>query len=43
MHGKPYVTEAFLRIRMENSEMKVTLMEITRVLKKGNSMSEVFV
>jgi len=33
--------EEFVRIRMENSEIKVTLMEITRFLEKTNSMSEV--
>lgn len=37
------VMEEFVRIRMENSEIKVTLMEITRFLEKTNSMSEVFV
>ena len=37
------VMEEFVRIRMENSEIKVTLMEITRVLEKRNNMSEAFV
>ena len=37
------VMEEFLRIRMESSEIKVTLMKIVRVLEKRNSMSEVFV
>jgi len=37
------VMEEFVRIRMENSEIKVTLMKIIRVLEKRNSMSEVFV
>jgi hypothetical protein len=30
------VMEEFVRIRMENSEIKVTLMEITRVFEKRN-------
>ena len=43
MNGMPYVMENFVRIRMENSEIKITLIENTRFFEKRNNMSEVFV